>query len=100
MSTQNPRAQITATVTIVGPADELLADLQRLARGRREVSLSVEVPRRHYRTGDFHSFPRIKGGQIQDALEKLDKLCQQTVLSEETAGRLDRLIRDYGRLTE
>jgi hypothetical protein len=98
MDTQNPTAPITASVTIEGPAQEILSSLRQFRGGKRSVRLSVEVSRRHYSTSD-HFIPEIKDGQIQLALEKLELMSRQTVVNKETDERLEYLIREFGGLT-
>ncbi len=91
--------RIKATVTIEGPAEDILADVQRLRGGQRRVSLSTE-PRRGYLGFSNHYIPDIKGGHVQDALEKLEFMSKQTVIDSETEQRLERLIRDFGIFTD
>jgi hypothetical protein len=96
---RKPAALIHARVTLEGPAEELLVDVQSLRGGKRSVHLSVEVSRRHYWAPDHH-IPEIKGGQIQAALEKLEMMSKQTIVDEETDQRLERLIKDFGQFTK
>lgn len=98
MDSSKGPAHVTASVTIKGPADELLGALQSLRGGERTVHLSVEVPTRHYWDRD-HYLPGIKNGQIQAALEKLETMSRQTVIDDETDRRLERLIREFGAFT-
>ena len=92
-------ARIKATVTIDGPADEILALVQHLrAGGKRRAQLTVELAGKAY-TSPFHVLPAIEGGNIQAALEKIEVMSRQTVLDDETDRRLDRLIRDFGEFT-
>jgi len=90
--------RITAQITIEGPAEEMLAAVQRLHGGKRSVSLVVEVSRRNY-VSPYHHLPEIKSGQIQHALEKLAAMAHQTVVDDETDRRLDYLIREFGEFT-
>jgi hypothetical protein len=98
MDTSKPLTPITASVTIEGPAEEILRNLRQFRGGKRSVHLSVEVSRRHYSYTD-HSIPEIKDGQIQRALEKLELLSRQTIVDKETDDRLEQLIREFGYLT-
>jgi hypothetical protein len=98
MDTSKPLTPITASVTIEGPAEEILRNLRQFRGGKRSVRLSVEVSRRHYSTSD-HYIPEIKDGQIQMALEKLELLSRQTIVDKQTDERLEQLIRESGYLT-
>lgn len=92
-------AQIKVSVTIEGPAEEILALVQQLRPGgRRRAQLTVELTGKAY-VSPFHVLPAIDAGQIQNALEKLEGMHRQTVIDKETDQRLDRLIREFGEFT-
>jgi hypothetical protein len=99
--TPKPPTPITATVVIEGPAEQVLLDVQRLRMrtGKRSVHLDVHVSRRFY-ADNRHTIPYIKDGLTQPAFEKLDYMQRQTVVTEHTAQRLERLIKEFGRFTE
>lgn len=99
MNTSYKPRQIRATVTLSGPAEDVLKNVQSLRGCARAVSLNVEVDWKRSAAGS-QTFPEIKGGDIQAALEKLQKLSQQTLVDSETDRRLEGLIRDFGRFTE
>jgi hypothetical protein len=98
-ATREPAATITATVTIEGPAEEILAAVQRLRAGERAVSLTLEIPRRGQIMPHYYTLPPIKAGQTQRALETLDKLSQQTLVDAQTERRAEHLIRGFAGFT-
>lgn len=90
--------RITATVTLEGPAEEILAMVQRIqAGGKRRAQLTLESARGY--AFPFHVLPAIESGQIQAALEKLETMSRQTVVDDATDRRLDHLIREFGEFT-
>jgi len=93
-------AHFTATVTIEGPAEEVLADVQRLRGGTRRVLIEARVPSRGYPGYQDRMLPEIKGGQTQKAMELLELLHKQTIIDEDTDRRLARLIEDFGEFTK
>ena len=93
-------APIRAEVTISGPAEEVLRALSNVRGCERRVKLTVETPARFYsRFPDDHMLPEIKSGQIRAALEKLEMMSSQGVITSETDERLDRFIKEFGRFT-
>jgi hypothetical protein len=103
MSGSKPRARIVAEVLIEGYAEDVLADVRRLRGGRRTVNLSVTPPNR---SGTGHSIldeyrlPAIKGGNIREALEKLELLNKQARISVDDDQRVARLIEEFGDFTK
>lgn len=89
--------RISASVTIEGPAEEILAVLRQARGGRRIVHLTIETGRGY--VSPHHLLPAIRDGQIQAALEKIDLLARQTVIDGDAERRLDGLIRDFGDVT-
>lgn len=95
---KHPR-HISATVTLSGPAEDVLKNVQALRGCNRSVSLTVEVDWKRS-PGGSQMFPEIKGGDIQAALEKLQKLAHQTLVDADTDRRLEALIREFGKFTQ
>ena len=90
-----------AIVTIHGPAEEILSDVQRLRGGKRTVRLTVGLTDlEHSKMMYPHFIPEIKGGQTQEAHEILDKLVRQRRIDQGTEERLDSLIEEFGRFTD
>jgi hypothetical protein len=89
---------IKASITIEGPAEELLAALRYIKGGKRSVRLSVEVSTRHY-SDRFHFIPEIKDGQTYQALRKLESMSDQTVVDANTDRKLQELISEFGEFT-
>lgn len=90
---------VEATVTIEGPAEEILRAVQHLRGGKRTVRLTIETARGGP-IPPVYSLPAISDGQIQRALETLDNLSRQTIVDDESERRIDMLVREFGRFTQ
>jgi hypothetical protein len=92
-------AKITATVTISGSAERVLAAIQGVRGVRRSAQLAVEILRPGVYDTPYHLIPEIKDGDTRNAHHKLGLLSDQRLVDDECERRIDGLIRDFGLFT-
>lgn len=97
MAEERP-VRVEASVTLEGPAEELLAALLAL-RGGGTKSVLLTLGPIGRASLPYYTLPAIRGGQLQDALDKLAGLAEQTIVDAGTERRVAGLVRDFARWT-